>query len=146
VKRFGMPVTLAMVPVFVGLGLLILAFAPILTVLLAFQVGRRAGNYAITRPAREMLFTAVDRETRFKAKSVIDVAVYRGGDAVSGMAFAGLTDGLGFGLGAVALVGAGIASVWAMVGRFLGRVFERRHRPEDLEPAAEPDAAGKLGA
>lgn len=125
VTRFGMPFTLAIVPVFVAVGLLILAVAPLLTVLLAFQVGRRAGNYAITRPAREMLFTAVDRETRFKAKPVIDIAVYRGGDAISGMAFAGLTDGLGLGLGAVAAVGAGIASVWALLGRYLGRVFER---------------------
>ncbi|MFW2404324.1 MAG: NTP/NDP exchange transporter, partial [Gammaproteobacteria bacterium] len=125
VTRFGMPVTLALVPVFVAAGLLILAVAPLLTVLLAFQVGRRAGNYAITRPAREMLFTAVDRETRFKAKPVIDIAVYRGGDAVSSMAFAGLTDGLGLGLGAVAAVGAGIASVWAGVGYYLGKLFTR---------------------
>lgn len=125
VTRFGMPVTLALVPVFIAAGLLILAFAPILTVVLALQVARRAGNYGITRPAREMLFTAVDRETRFKAKPVIDIAVYRGGDAVSSIAFAGLTDGLGLGLGAVAGVGAGIAAVWAMVGRYLGRWFTR---------------------
>ncbi len=125
VTRFGMPLTLALVPVFVAAGLLILAVAPLLTVLLAFQVGRRAGNYAITRPAREMLFTAVDRETRFKAKPVIDIAVYRGGDAVSSIAFAGLTDGLGLGLGAVAAVGAGIASVWAGLAFYLGRIFER---------------------
>lgn len=125
VTRFGMPFTLAIIPVIVAIGLLILAVAPLLTVLLAFQVGRRAGNYAITRPSREMLFTAVDRETRFKAKPVIDIAVYRGGDAVSSIAFAGLTDGLGLGLGAVAAVGAGIASVWALLGRYLGRVFER---------------------
>jgi AAA family ATP:ADP antiporter len=125
VSRFGMATTLAIVPVFVAIGLLILAFAPILTVLLAFQVGRRAGNYGITRPAREMLFTAMDRETRFKAKPVIDIAVYRGGDAISSAAFAGLTDGLGLGLGAVAAVGACIASVWAMVGAYLGRYFTR---------------------
>ena len=135
VTRFGMPFTLAIVPVFVALGLLILAFAPILTVLLAFQVGRRAGNYAITRPAREMLFTAVDRETRFKAKPVIDIAVYRGGDALSGMAFAGLTDGLGLGLGAMAAVGAGIASVWAFLGRYLGRIFERTQDVSHGSPA-----------
>jgi len=137
VTRFGMPVTLALVPVFIALGLLILAFAPILTVVLALQVARRAGNFGITRPAREMLFTAVDRETRFKAKPVIDIAVYRGGDAVSSIAFAGLTDGLGLGLGAVAVVGAGIASVWAMVGRALGRSFDRDHRApvKSVEPA-----------
>lgn len=136
VTRFGMPFTLALIPVFVAIGLVILAFAPLLTVLLAFQVGRRAGNYAITRPGREMLFTAVDRETRFKAKPVIDIAVYRGGDAVSSIAFAGLTDGLGLGLGAVAAVGAGIASVWALVGRYLGRVFERTQ--DASHPSANP--------
>ena len=68
---------------------------------------------------------AVDRESRFKAKPVIDIAVYRGGDAISGTAFAALTDGLGLGLGAVAAVGAGIAAVWAATGYYLGRSFER---------------------
>jgi AAA family ATP:ADP antiporter len=137
VTRFGMPFTLALVPVFVAVGLLILAVAPILTILLAFQVGRRAGNYGITRPAREMLYTAMDRETRFKAKPVIDIAVYRGGDAVSSIAFAGLTDGLGLGLGAMAAVGAGIASVWALVGRYLGRFFEREHVVPEAGAATE---------
>ncbi len=125
VTRFGMPVTLALIPVFIAAGLLILAFAPVLTIVLALQVARRAGNYGVTRPAREMLFTAVDRETRFKAKPVIDVAVYRGGDALSSIAFASLTDGLGLGLGAVAAVGALIAAVWGTVGVWLGRRFQR---------------------
>lgn len=136
VTRFGMPFTLALVPVFIAAGMLILAFAPILTVVLALQIARRAGNYGITRPAREMLFTAVDRETRFKAKPVIDIAVYRGGDALSSIAFAGLTDGLGLGLGAVAAVGAGIAAVWAWVGRYLGRMFNRAEAGPADEGAA----------
>ena len=131
VKRIGMPLTLAMIPVFVAAGLIILAFAPMLTILLIFQVGRRAGNYAVTRPSREMLFTAVDRETRFKAKSVIDVVVYRGGDALSGMAFSGLTDGVGLALGAMAAIGAGIATLWAGVGIYLGRIFERSSKTQD---------------
>jgi AAA family ATP:ADP antiporter len=139
VTRFGMPTTLALVPVFIAIGLLILAFAPILTVVLALQVARRAGNYGVTRPAREMLFTAVDRETRFKAKPVIDIAVYRGGDAVSSLAFAGLTDGLGLGLGVVAAIGAVIAGVWAMVGRRLGKIFDRDHK--DAVPARESEPA-----
>ena len=131
VTRFGMPVTLALIPVFIAAGLLVLAFAPLLTIVLALQVARRAGNYGVTRPAREMLFTAVDRETRFKAKPVIDVAVYRGGDALSSIAFASLTDGLGLGLGAVAAVGAGIAGVWGATGAWLGKRFERtgKQRP-----------------
>lgn len=138
VKRFGMPATLALVPVFICAGLLILAFAPILVIVLALQVARRAGNYAITRPAREMLFTAVDRETRFKAKPVIDIAVYRGGDAVSSIAFAGLTDGVGLGLGAMAAVGAGIAAAWAAVGGYLGRRFADRQPAAAGDRAAEP--------
>ena len=127
VTKLGMPTTLALVPVFMCAGLLILAFAPILTVLLALQVARQAGNYGITRPAREMLFTNVDRETRFKAKPVIDVAVYRGGDAASSIAFAGLTDGVGFGLAAMAGIGAGIAAVWATAGIYLGRAFGKEN-------------------
>ena len=57
---------------------------------------------ALRRPGREMLFTAVDRESRFKAKSVIDIVVYRGGDMITAWVFTGLTQGLGLGLGAVA--------------------------------------------
>jgi AAA family ATP:ADP antiporter len=125
VARLGMAATLALVPFFIVAGMVILAFAPILIVVLALQIGRRAGNYAITRPAREMLFTAVDRETRFKAKPVIDIVVYRGGDAISSIAFAGLTDGLGFGLAAMAGIGAGIAAVWTAVGAYLGGMFGR---------------------
>jgi AAA family ATP:ADP antiporter len=125
VTKLGMPITLALVPVFICVGLLILAFAPILTVLLALQVARQGGNYGITRPAREMLFTNVDRETRFKAKPVIDVAVYRGGDAASSIAFAALTDGLGLGMAAMAAIGAGIAAVWAAFAVYLGRAFNR---------------------
>jgi AAA family ATP:ADP antiporter len=142
VKRFGMPTTLALVPVFIAAGLLILAFAPILTIVLALQIARRAGNYGITRPAREMLFTAVDRETRFKAKPVIDIAVYRGGDAVSSIAFASLTDGLGLGLGIMAGIGAGIAALWAAVGTYLGRVFERGQavRADDSLPTAQSES------
>jgi AAA family ATP:ADP antiporter len=71
-----------------------------------------------------MLFTVVDRETRFKAKPVIDIVVYRGGDTLTAWAFAGLTAGLGLGMGAVAAVGAGIALLWAALGLYLGRVFD----------------------
>ncbi|HEX7079910.1 MAG TPA: MFS transporter [Gammaproteobacteria bacterium] len=135
VTRLGMPSTLALMPFIICAGLLILAFAPILTVLLVLQVTRQAGNYGVTRPAREMLFTSVDRETRFKAKPVVDVALYRGGDAVWGTAFAALTDVMGFGMAAMAGIGAGIAAVWAAAGIYLGRVFNRRDVPAQEAPA-----------
>lgn len=131
VTKLGMPATLALMPLIICAGLLILAFAPILTVLLVIQGARQAGNYGITRPAREMLFTNVDRETRFKSKPVIDVAVYRAGDAGTSIVFAWLTDGIGLGVAAMAAIGAGIAAVWAAAGVYLGRVFNRQDQSED---------------
>ena len=121
--RFGLSFTLALVPVIIMGGMLTIAAAPSVAVVVGLQIVRRAGNYAVTRPAREMLFTAVDRETRFKAKPVIDIVVYRGGDMLNAWAFTALSTGLGLGLGALAAVGAGIAAVWAGVGVYLGRRF-----------------------
>jgi len=111
--------------------------APMIWVVVGLQIVRRAGNYGITRPGREMLFTAVDRESRFKAKSVIDIVVYRGGDMITAWAFTGLTQGLGLGLGAVAFLGALIAGIWAFVGRSLGRTYDLSHGATSTEPAEE---------
>lgn len=125
VGKFGMPVTIALIPVLICAGLIIVAVSPFLGAVVALQVIRRAGNYAVTRPAREVLFTRVDREARFKAKPVIDIVAYRGGDMLMAWFFTGLTQGLGLGLAAVAAVGAGIAALWTIVGIYLGRWFER---------------------
>lgn len=125
VGKFGMPVTIALIPVLICVGLIIVAVSPFLGAVVALQVIRRAGNYAVTRPAREVLFTRVDREARFKAKPVIDIVAYRGGDMLMAWFFTGLTQGLGLGLAAVAAVGAGIAALWSIVGIYLGRWFER---------------------
>ena len=135
VGKFGMPVTIALIPLLICAGLLIIAISPFLGAVVALQVIRRAGNYAVTRPAREMLFTRVDREARFKAKPVIDIVAYRGGDMLMAWAFTGLTQGLGLGLAAVAAVGAGIAALWAMVGIYLGRWFEQSESQERGEPS-----------
>lgn len=123
--RFGMPLTLALVPSVLVLGFLSVAVAPILAVLVGLEITRRAGNYAITRPGREMLFTIVNREMRFKAKPVIDIVVYRGGDMIWAWLFTLLTTVVGLGMGGVAAVGAGIALAWAWVGSRLGRIYER---------------------
>jgi len=123
--RFGLSVTLPLVPIIIILGLLIVAVSPILWVVVGLQIVRRAGEYAITKPAREMLFTIVDRESRFKAKSVIDVVVYRAGDIFWAWAFTGLTQVLGMSLAAIALVGAGIASMWSLLAVYLGRYFDK---------------------
>ena len=133
-EKFGMPVTIALIPVMICTGLIIVAISPFLGAVIALQVIRRAGNYAVTRPAREVLFTRVDRETRFKAKPVIDIVAYRGGDMLMAWAFTGLTQGMGLGLAAVAAVGAGIAALWAMVGIYLGRWFEQETHQAHEQP------------
>ena len=133
VGKFGMPVTIALVPILICVGLLVLAISPFLGAVIGLQIIRRAGNYAVTRPAREMLFTRVDRETRFKAKPVIDIVAYRGGDMLMAWLFTGLTQGLGLGLAAVAMVGAGIAALWSIVGIYLGRWFQQ----DDTESSGE---------
>ena len=129
-SRFGMPITIALIPVAICMGLIVLAISPFLGAVVVVQIVRRAGNYAVTRPAREMLFTRVDRETRFKAKPVIDIVAYRGSDMLMAWLFTALTQGLGLGLAAVAMVGAAIAALWSLVGIYLGRWFER----DDPEP------------
>ena len=123
-KRFGLSVTLALVPGIIILGMFILALSPILWVVVGLQVVRRAGEYAITKPAREMLFTLVDRDSRFKAKSVIDVVVYRAGDIFWAWGFTGLTQVLGFGLGAIASIGGFVAILWTALALRLGRAFD----------------------
>ena len=77
----------------------------------------------MTKPGREMLFTVVDDETRYKAKPVIDVVVYRGGDMATAWLHTLLKDGFAFGLGGVAIVAAGIAGMWALSGIYLGRRY-----------------------
>jgi AAA family ATP:ADP antiporter len=123
--RFGMPITLALIPALMVGGWVVVALSPVLAVLIGLQVTRRAGNYAITRPGREMLFTAVDAETRYKAKPVIDIVVYRGGDVVTAWLYTALTATLGLGLAGVALVAAAFAAAWAGAGVYLGRKYDR---------------------
>jgi AAA family ATP:ADP antiporter len=108
-----------------GIDLAVNSLSPVLAVLIGLQVTRRAGNYAITRPGREMLYTAVDADTRFKAKPVIDIVVYRGGDVLTAWAYTALTATLGLGLGGVAAIAAVVAGVWAAAGIFLGRAYDR---------------------
>ena len=79
-----------------------------------------------------MLFTAVDRETRFKAKQVIDIVIYRGGDMLNAWLFTALTQGLGLGLAAVAGIGAVVAGLWALTGIFLGRRFNAMNPASDI--------------
>ena len=124
--RFGMPKTLALVPLIMALGWVVVAINPAMITVVIVQIIRRAGNYAVTRPGREMLFTLVDSETRFKAKPVIDTVVYRGGDVATAWLYTTIVSVFGLGLAGVAVVGAFFATAWAGVGAYLGRRFERQ--------------------
>lgn len=131
VSKLGMPTALTLVPVLIVIGMLVLAFSPVLIVALGLWGVRSAGNYGLARPAREMLFTQVDREARFKAKPVIDIVAYRGGDVVTAWFFTFLTATLEFSLAAVAVVGAGIAALWGVTGLYLGRAYDRSRGAQD---------------
>ena len=129
VAWLGLPIALAMIPVAVAAGFGALGLAPTLVVLVVFQVVRRSGNYALTKPAREMLFGVVPQEDKYKAKNFIDTVVYRFGDAVSGWVYTGLGV-LGLGLAGLALVAAPLALAWAALGFVLGQTRERRARAD----------------
>jgi AAA family ATP:ADP antiporter len=109
---------------------------PVLAVLVVFQIIRRAGDFVFARPAREMLFTVLSREAKYKSKNFIDTVVYRSGDAASGWLFAGLR-ALGLGVSGVALVAVPIAAAWLATGLVLGRKYNV------LNP--KTDAAGDTG-
>ncbi len=114
----GVGVALALLPALTMVGFGVLAFAPSLGTIAVFQVLRRAGDYAIARPTREVLFTVVPREDRYKTKGFIDTFVYRLGDQVGAWSVA-LLGGLASTTTALAAIP--IAAVWLVTGLWLGR-------------------------
>ena len=125
IRRIGVGLSLAIVPALAILGFFSLGIYPLLAVLVVFQVLYRAGRYAIARPSREVLFTVVSREERYKSKAFIDAAGYRGGDLVTAWLYTGLA-AVGLSLGAIALVAIPVAALWAFTGLALGRQQEDR--------------------
>lgn len=120
VERAGLSLALAAIPLFVAFGFSLLVFFPVLPVLVVFQVLRRIGNYALTKPAREMLFAAVSPEDKYKSKNFIDTVIYRGGDAFSGWFFTALI-AIGLTLTTIPFVAIFIALLWSVNGVLLGK-------------------------
>jgi AAA family ATP:ADP antiporter len=121
----GVAVTLCILPVISVAGFAALAASPTTTVLVIAQVGRRAANFALARPAREILFTSSVREDRYKAKNFIDTVVYRGGDQVASWGYAGLM-GLGLGLTQMAVIAVPLSVCWLVLSIWLGRSHQRQ--------------------
>ena len=121
----GVSAAVAFAPLLTMLGFIALSAAPLVAILIAFQATRRAASFSISRPAREILFTVVTREQKYKSKNFIDTVVYRGGDAASGWVFAGFRS-LGLGISSVAIVTVPIAAIWLGVALLLGKKQEQR--------------------
>ncbi len=121
-KRWGLAAGLVLIPLLSVAGYLALAFAPVLVVLAVFGVTRRAGEFAIAKPARETLFNALSPAEKYKAKNFMDTAVYRAGDSASAWLFEGLK---GLGLSGIAILAAAGALLWAILGGWLVRAHAR---------------------
>ena len=120
--RLGLGITLAAVPLLLAVPLAVLAAIPVLTAVLITQVISRAGGHGLMRPAREALFTAVDREARYKAKNVLDTLVSRAGDALGGWLYAAA--GLSTSGVALAAIPGALALGW--LGLRLGRRYRQQ--------------------
>ncbi|MEM9301418.1 MAG: MFS transporter [Pseudomonadota bacterium] len=123
-RRIGPSWTLVIMPVLTVVGFAALAAAPGIVVLGVFQALRRGGEYGLMKPARELLYTPVSQEAKYKTKNFIDTAVYRGGDMGSGWLYRALSDGFAVGLVGIASLGALAAAVWTGVAWRAGRSFE----------------------
>ena len=125
-KAVGVAAALCILPCLYAVGVGALGMVPTLTVLAIVDVVRRSATYAISGPSREVLFTSVTRSEKYKAKSFIDTAVFRGGDALAGHAFNALR-GAGVGLVTVMVP---VAALWAWIGHKAGRMHQAEARGE----------------
>ncbi len=129
-KKLGVTVLLVAVPVTMMLGFGLLALATTFPVLVFVMIVRRVGEYALVRPGREMVFTNVDAETKYKAKNAIDTLVYRGGDLISSWAYTGIVAVAS--VAAALVTGVVVAGVWAVLGFFIGRQHDAS--PAEKQP------------
>jgi ATP:ADP antiporter, AAA family len=137
--RYGVTPLLMLSPLVVAVGFAWLAASPTPLLLAGIQVVHRAGNFSLIAPARESLFTRVDRESRYKAKAFIDTAIYRGGDLVNGWIMAAVVAAK-MPLGQVALIGLAVAAAWALLGWRVGRTHDVHLANADPSPTATSPA------
>ena len=121
ISRFGVTAGLLLTPIFMVVAFLTVVFSPALVVLGSVQVVRRFAEYAIAKPSRDMLFTVVDQQSKYKAKNVIDAVVYRFGDLTSAWLSAAI---LPFGVGGLAIAGIVVSDIWFPIAYLLGKHYE----------------------
>ena len=125
IARFGIGAALALLPVVFAAGFAVLAAAPVLAVVIAFQALQRTANFAISNPAREALFTVLARDEKYKAKNVIDIVAVRGADAAGGWLFASLRT-FGMEIRGLSFVAIALAIACFALALALGRAQEKR--------------------
>ncbi len=133
-KRFGTGISAAALPTVYVVGFAAVAIAPSLSVVVTLQVTQRWMNFAIANPARQVFFTVVGREEKYKAKNLIDVVIYRGSDALYGWVYDSL-QALGLKLGAIALCALPVVAGWLILSTALGQTQERLTTKRDDEGA-----------
>ena len=126
IRWFGVAWTLALLPAVSIVGFIALGTMPTLLVLVAFESVRRAGNFAVARPTRELLYTVVSREDRFKAKHFIDTFIYRAGDQIGNWSWWLMATKLGLSITAVSFVAAPLMGLWLAIALWLGWQFRTR--------------------
>lgn len=130
-RRGSVALSLSAMPVLLGISFVVLALSPIGGVFLVTQVIRRAADYGLGKPPREMLFTVLNPESKFKSKSLIDTVLQRGSDVMSQWLYVGVA---GLGLAGIAWLCAGISVLLLGATRTLGRTFEMRRQDVDPVP------------
>jgi AAA family ATP:ADP antiporter len=138
IKLLGVAGTLTLLPVLSMVGFGLLAAAIALVVFVVFQVLRRAGEFAVAKPTREVLFTVVSREDKYKAKNLIDTFVYRAGDQAGAWSYAAMA-ALGFGAAGIAALAVPVAAIWLAIAVWLGRRHEAMTPPgTQVRAGAQP--------
>ncbi|HYB72341.1 MAG TPA: hypothetical protein VED18_03140 [Candidatus Sulfotelmatobacter sp.] len=139
-RVLGVALTLTLIPALSVCGFAALGLAPTVAVVVLFQVLRRAGNFAVARPTREVLFTVIPREDKYKAKSFIDTVIYRGGDQIGAWSYA-LLSFLGLGMAGIAFVAVPLSAAWLLNGFWLGREQEAKAAAQEPSPPIAVPAA-----
>ena len=142
IQRLGVTPALLLNPIIMVVAFIAVVFAPALLILGSIQVVRRVAEYAVAKPAREMLFTVVDQESKYKAKNVIDTVVYRGGDLLTAVASSAV---LAYGLSGLAILGVVVSLIWFPIAYTLGRRYEDARGVEPVSATAAKPAAAQSG-
>ena len=124
-KWLGTGLGLALLPIISFIGFALLAVSPVLAVVIIFDTLRRAGNFALQRPARESLYTVVSRTDKYKAKNFNDTFVYRAGDQLGAWSYTAMA-WMGLGLSGLAITMLPISALWCLLALWLGKQYQKQ--------------------